>query len=104
MKNTLLLLFSQIQPFSFLKNIQFFLFFKFHKYKNIQKLNTFFIMISGEANPNLHKRNVYGQQGVHICSQKKALCLATVVFASLFGVSLIIAFGGPQNGKINFKM
>ncbi|KAL7295649.1 hypothetical protein TKK_0011007 [Trichogramma kaykai] len=51
----------------------------------------------GEANPALHKRNLYEQNGVTICSQKKALCLATVVFATLFAVSLIIAFAGPQS-------
>lgn len=46
----------------------------------------------------MHKRNIYEQNGVAVCSQKRALCIATVVFATLFAISLIIAFAGPQNG------
>ncbi|XP_046395915.1 glutamyl aminopeptidase-like isoform X2 [Ischnura elegans] len=34
---------------------------------------------------------------VAVCSQKRALAIATVVFASLFTISLIIAYAGPQN-------
>ncbi|XP_008211798.2 endoplasmic reticulum aminopeptidase 2 isoform X2 [Nasonia vitripennis] len=52
---------------------------------------------AGETNPGLHKRNIYEQNGVAVCSQKRALCIATVVFATLFAISLIIAFAGPQN-------
>lgn len=37
-----------------------------------------------------------------MCSQKRALCIATVVFAILFAISLIIAFAGPQNGSVKF--
>ncbi|XP_014219724.1 glutamyl aminopeptidase [Copidosoma floridanum] len=51
----------------------------------------------GESNPGLHKRNIYEQNGVAMCSQKRALCIATLVFASLFAISLIVAFAGPQN-------
>ncbi|XP_058801112.1 endoplasmic reticulum aminopeptidase 2-like isoform X2 [Phymastichus coffea] len=51
----------------------------------------------GETNPALHKRNIYEQNGGAVCSQKRALCIATVVFATLFAISLIIAFAGPQN-------
>ncbi|XP_046624056.1 endoplasmic reticulum aminopeptidase 2-like isoform X1 [Neodiprion virginianus] len=52
---------------------------------------------SGDSNTGLHKRSIYEQNGVAVCSQKRALCIATVVFAILFAVSLIIAFAGPQN-------
>ncbi|XP_043260326.1 endoplasmic reticulum aminopeptidase 1-like isoform X1 [Colletes gigas] len=51
---------------------------------------------SGDNNSGLHKRNIYEHNGV-MCSQKRALCIATVVFAILFTISLIIAFAGPQN-------
>ncbi|XP_076160195.1 glutamyl aminopeptidase isoform X5 [Ptiloglossa arizonensis] len=51
---------------------------------------------SGDSNTGLHKRNIYEHNGV-VCSQKRALCITTVVFAILFAISLIIAFAGPQN-------
>ncbi|XP_053982907.1 endoplasmic reticulum aminopeptidase 1-like isoform X1 [Hylaeus volcanicus] len=50
----------------------------------------------GDSNTGLHKRSIYEHNGV-VCSQKRALCIVTVVFAILFAVSLIIAFAGPQN-------
>ncbi|KAG8233571.1 hypothetical protein J437_LFUL012935 [Ladona fulva] len=53
-----------------------------------------------------HKRGLYGHGdgngmgivgSVAVCSQKRALLIATIVFASLFTISLIIAYAGPQN-------
>lgn len=49
----------------------------------------------------MHKRSIYEHNGI-VCSQKRALCIATVVFAILFAISLIIAFAGPQNGSVKF--
>jgi hypothetical protein len=60
--------------------------------------------VTGESNPGLHKRNIYEQNGVAVCSQKRALCIATVVFATLFAISLIIAFAGPQNCRYSFVL
>ncbi|CAK9830592.1 Glutamyl aminopeptidase [Anthophora retusa] len=51
---------------------------------------------SGDSNTGLHKRSIYEHNGI-VCSQKRALCIATVVLAILFVISLIIAFAGPQN-------
>ncbi|OAD57971.1 Glutamyl aminopeptidase [Eufriesea mexicana] len=59
----------------------------------------FFILrpfVPGDSNTGLHKRSIYEHNGI-VCSQKRALCVATVVFAILFAISLIIAFAGPQN-------
>ncbi|KAK0159807.1 hypothetical protein PV327_010880 [Microctonus hyperodae] len=53
--------------------------------------------LTGDSNTGLHKRSIYEHNGVAVCSQKRALCIATVVFAILFAISLIIAFAGPQN-------
>ncbi|XP_071451977.1 endoplasmic reticulum aminopeptidase 1-like [Hetaerina americana] len=54
-----------------------------------------------------NKRGLYGHGGegasvgivgsVAVCSQKRALAIAAIVFASLFTISLIIAYAGPQN-------
>ncbi|KAJ8684054.1 hypothetical protein QAD02_019846 [Eretmocerus hayati] len=55
---------------------------------------------TGDTNPGLHKRNLYEQNGVAVCSQKRALCITVVVFATLFAISLIIAYAGPQNGTL----
>lgn len=38
------------------------------------------------------------RNGVAVCSQKRALLVALVVLGTLFATSLIIAFGGSQNG------
>lgn len=85
-------------------------------YKNrVSELFTFFFTqkyasengifyFSGDSNTGLHKRSIYENSGATVCSQKRALCIATVVFAILFAISLIIAFAGPQNGtKTNLK-
>ncbi|XP_025602401.2 endoplasmic reticulum aminopeptidase 2-like isoform X3 [Athalia rosae] len=53
--------------------------------------------LTGDSNTGLHKRSIYEHNGVAVCSQKRALCIATIVLAILFAVSLIIAFAGPQN-------
>ncbi|XP_043267317.1 endoplasmic reticulum aminopeptidase 2-like isoform X2 [Venturia canescens] len=53
--------------------------------------------LTGDSNTGLHKRSIYEHNGVAVCSHKKALCIATIVFAILFAISLIIAFAGPQN-------
>ncbi|XP_033306357.1 endoplasmic reticulum aminopeptidase 2-like isoform X2 [Bombus bifarius] len=54
------------------------------------------VPINSDSNTGLHKRSIYEHNGI-VCSQKRALCVATVVFAILFSISLIIAFAGPQN-------
>lgn len=46
------------------------------------------------------KKSLYENNGVVVCSQKRALFIATIVFAVLFAASLIIAYTGPQSGKI----
>lgn len=48
------------------------------------------------------KKSLYENNGVAACSQKKALFIATFVFALLFTVSLIIAYTGPQSGKYTY--
>lgn len=39
------------------------------------------------------------RNGVAVCSQKRALCVAGCVLGVLLLTALIIAFAGPQNGK-----
>lgn len=65
------------------------------------KIGSFFrrSFVPGDSNTGLHKRSIYEHNGI-VCSQKRALCIATVVFAILFAISLIIAFAGPQNGSV----
>ncbi|XP_024085404.1 endoplasmic reticulum aminopeptidase 1-like isoform X2 [Cimex lectularius] len=53
-------------------------------------------MICGDSQNGMHKRTVYEHNRVAMCSQKRALCLATVVLSILFTISLIIAYAGPQ--------
>lgn len=45
------------------------------------------------------KKSLYENNGVAACSHNRALCIATVVFALLFTIAVIIAFTGPQSGK-----
>lgn len=45
------------------------------------------------------KKSLYENNGVAACSQKRALCIATFVFAVLFTASAIIAYTGPQSGN-----
>ncbi|KAK9509379.1 hypothetical protein O3M35_006710 [Rhynocoris fuscipes] len=56
-------------------------------------------IISGESQNGMHKRTVYEHNRVAMCSQKRALIVATVVLSILFTISLIIAYAGPQSGK-----
>ncbi|XP_034944364.1 endoplasmic reticulum aminopeptidase 2-like isoform X3 [Chelonus insularis] len=53
--------------------------------------------LTGDSNTGLHKRSIYEHNGVAVCSPKRALCIATLVFSILLVISLIIAFAGPQN-------
>ncbi|KAF6199081.1 hypothetical protein GE061_007106, partial [Apolygus lucorum] len=50
-----------------------------------------------ESQNGMHKRTVYEHNRVAMCSQKRALCVATVVLSILFTISLIIAYAGPQS-------
>ncbi|XP_045481382.1 endoplasmic reticulum aminopeptidase 2-like isoform X3 [Harmonia axyridis] len=43
------------------------------------------------------KKSLYEKNGVASCSHNRALCIATVVFALLFTIAVIIAFTGPQS-------
>lgn len=57
--------------------------------------------VVGTESPTTHnKKSLYENNGVAACSQNRALCIATIVFAILFTVSVIIAYTGPQSGKI----
>ncbi|XP_039283006.1 LOW QUALITY PROTEIN: glutamyl aminopeptidase [Nilaparvata lugens] len=51
----------------------------------------------GDSQTGIHKRSVYEHNGVAVCSQKRALFIATIVLSILFLVSLIIAYAGPQS-------
>lgn len=53
-----------------------------------------------ESPPGPTKKSLYENDGVVACSQKRALCIATVVFVILFIVAIIIAYTGPQSGKL----
>lgn len=48
------------------------------------------------------KKSLYEKNGVAACSHNRALCIATIVFALLFTVAVIIAFTGPQSGIVSF--
>ncbi|XP_073998601.1 endoplasmic reticulum aminopeptidase 1-like isoform X3 [Rhodnius prolixus] len=54
-------------------------------------------MLCGESQNGMHKRTVYEHNRVAMCSQKRALIVATVVLSILFTISLIIAYAGPQS-------
>ncbi|CAG9759897.1 unnamed protein product [Ceutorhynchus assimilis] len=43
------------------------------------------------------KKTLYENNGVAACSHNRALCIATIVFALLFTIAIIIAFTGPQS-------
>ncbi|XP_050314104.1 endoplasmic reticulum aminopeptidase 1-like isoform X2 [Anthonomus grandis grandis] len=43
------------------------------------------------------KKTLYENNGVATCSHNRALCIATIVFALLFTIAIIIAFTGPQS-------
>lgn len=54
---------------------------------------------SSDCPTNIKKKSLYENNGVVVCSQKRALFIAAVTFAILFAISLIIAYTGPQSGK-----
>ncbi|XP_060516441.1 endoplasmic reticulum aminopeptidase 1-like isoform X3 [Cylas formicarius] len=43
------------------------------------------------------KKSLYENNGVAACSHNRALCIATIVFALLFTIAIVIAFTGPQS-------
>lgn len=53
--------------------------------------------LTGDSQTGINKRSLYEHNGVAVCSQKRALVIATVVFATLFVISIIIAYAGPQS-------
>lgn len=56
--------------------------------------------VAGTESPaGATKKSLYENNGVAACSHNRALCIATVVFALLFTIAVIIAFTGPQSGK-----
>ncbi|XP_017303049.1 leucyl-cystinyl aminopeptidase-like, partial [Diaphorina citri] len=50
-----------------------------------------------QSQNGIHKRSLYEHNGVAVCSQNRALIIASVVLSILFLSSLIIAYVGPQN-------
>ncbi|CAG9828444.1 unnamed protein product [Diabrotica balteata] len=53
-------------------------------------------VVGNESNSNQAKKSLYENHGVAACSHNRALCIATIVFAFLFTLAVIIAFTGPQ--------
>ncbi|CAH1964992.1 unnamed protein product [Acanthoscelides obtectus] len=53
--------------------------------------------IGNESNSGANKKSLYESHGIAACSHKKALCVATIVFALLFTIAIIIAFTGSQS-------
>jgi hypothetical protein len=54
--------------------------------------------VAGTESPaGATKKSLYENNGVAACSHNRALCIATVVFALLFTIAVIIAFTGPQS-------
>lgn len=64
-------------------------------------LNNNFLNCAGDSQTGIHKRSVYEHNGVAVCSQKRALFIATIVMAILFTISLILAYAGPQAGELS---
>lgn len=48
------------------------------------------------------KKSLYENDGVAACSQKRALCITSTVFAVLFIAAIIIAYTGPQSGMFHY--
>lgn len=65
---------------------------------NLPKIKIHVFLFTDSQN-GIHKRSLYEHNGVAVCSQNRALIIASVVLAILFLSSLIIAYVGPQNGK-----
>lgn len=61
------------------------------KYKRIK----FLIKFTGGESSGRQTR-----QGVAVCSQRRALLVAGIVLGSLLLTALIIAYAGPQNGRL----
>lgn len=57
-------------------------------------------VVGNETNSNQAKKSLYENHGVATCSHNRALCIATIVFAFLFTLAVIIAFTGPQTGNL----
>ncbi|XP_066255197.1 endoplasmic reticulum aminopeptidase 2-like isoform X2 [Euwallacea similis] len=55
--------------------------------------------VTGHESPTgqPHKKTLYENNGVATCSHNRALSIATIVFALLFTIAVIIAFTGPQS-------
>lgn len=47
----------------------------------------------------MHKREMYGEDRLAVCSQQRALIITSCTLIMLFVVALIIAYVGPQNGE-----
>lgn len=54
------------------------------------------IFVGADSSGGRQTRN-----GVAVCSQKRALCVTAIVLAALLGTALVIAYAGPQNGKVS---
>ncbi|XP_064215469.1 endoplasmic reticulum aminopeptidase 1 isoform X6 [Tribolium castaneum] len=65
------------------------------RFKQTQNGN---VRLQGNESPaGATKKSLYENNGVAACSHNRALCIATVVFALLFTIAVIIAFTGPQS-------
>jgi hypothetical protein len=58
-------------------------------------------LIAGGDSQSSNKRSLYERNGVAACSQKKALIIATSVFACLFAFSILIAFISQTGKEVN---
>lgn len=79
--------------------------FCFEKYRFLHEINSFRtshikIVFKGEAS-NVNKRTLYEQDRIAVCSQKRAVGIALLVFVGLFFVAVIIAFATPLSGQCN---
>lgn len=61
-----------------------------------------FIFEIGDSATGIHKQSLYEHNGVAVCSQRRALIIASTVFAILFSIAIIIAYAGPQSCKYNY--
>ncbi|XP_044741725.1 endoplasmic reticulum aminopeptidase 1-like isoform X2 [Chrysoperla carnea] len=52
---------------------------------------------TGTESPPVAKKSLYEKHGVAVCSQNKALVITAAVFITIFAVSIIIAYTGPQS-------
>lgn len=69
-------------------------------YKKKWALTNVSVLIElGDSATGIHKQSLYEHNGVAVCSQRRALIIASTVFAILFAIAIIIAYAGPQNCK-----